>query len=280
MHLAALGVMHNYIPRIRIADWGPSRRYFLFLLKHWRLWLSWKLWSIRPSLIWCNYLVWIWVIYLESGHIDCLLTRPWPITVILKFLRIFRHVHLGYPISGLMILLLRFRKEPLSDDSIIQVVIASIRPMNAILLMKLLDLVCWHCDELFAHWVIRIFVKNLEWLEIWTRLLLFLLYVLIYVLLTAVLTSLDGIRGLTCLLGPVIDFHHLVSSRSVSARVQGLMIRVVIDAESRLSLLSVAAVVTALLWFLILCLHPCSHPLMILLLLIIKAYFSSEDRVE
>jgi hypothetical protein len=50
-----------------------------------------------------------------------------------------------------MILLLRFRKEPLSDDSIIQVVIASIRPMNAILLMKLLDLVCWHCDELFAH---------------------------------------------------------------------------------------------------------------------------------
>ena len=48
MHLTALGVMHNYIPLIRIADRGPSRRYFLFLLKHWWLWIARKLWPIGP----------------------------------------------------------------------------------------------------------------------------------------------------------------------------------------------------------------------------------------
>ena len=109
MHLTALGIIHDYISRIRIFDWGPSRWYFLFLLKHLRLLLGWILWRLRLSLVWCIYLVCILVIYLESGHIVCLLTHPWPGIVNLKFLRIFWHVHLGYPISGLMILLLRLR---------------------------------------------------------------------------------------------------------------------------------------------------------------------------
>jgi hypothetical protein len=48
IHLTALGVMHNYIPWMRIADRGPSQRYFLLLLKHWRLWIGRKLWPVRP----------------------------------------------------------------------------------------------------------------------------------------------------------------------------------------------------------------------------------------
>jgi hypothetical protein len=151
--------------------------------------------------------------------------------------------------------------------------------MNAILLMKLLDLMCRHCDELSAHWIGGIFVEYLEGLEIWTRLHLFLLEVFIYVL-TAVLTSIHGIRGLPCLLHPIINLHHLVPSSSVTGRVQGLMISIVVDAEPRLSLLSVPAVVTALLWDFILCLHPSSYPLLLLLLIMIQASNPSEDLIK
>ena len=94
------------------------------------------------------------------------------------------------------------------------------------------------------------------------------------------LTSIYGIWGLSSLLNPIIDFHHLVSSSSVSGWVHELMISIVVDAEPRLSLLSVPAVVTALLRDLILCLHPSSHPLLLLLLIIIQAINASEDLIK